>query len=87
MPTYLIINHPPAPIPARADVENCVTYFQRLAEEDPRVEVCPIVGLKGYATLATVESHEELLALLHDNPMGDIEDYRVLPLASLEGSA
>lgn len=83
MPKYLVINRPPSPIPERANVDGCVTYFQQMGD-DPRFEIYPIVGLKGYASLIEVDSHEELMKVLRDNPMGDIEEYTVLPLAPLE---
>ena len=47
-------------------------YFALLDARE-KARVFPIVGMKGYATLYDVASHEELMKLLNGNPMAHIE--------------
>jgi hypothetical protein len=49
-----------------------------------KARVYPIAGLKGYATLVDVASHEDLKTVLSGNAMGNIEKYTVIALADLK---
>ena len=82
MAKFLIINHPkPAPV-RQWRLSGCVSHFFNL-NRDGKARVWPIAGLKGYATLVDVDSHEELGKILSDNPMRDIEEYKVIALSEL----
>ena len=80
MAKFLILNHPPPHATRRALVAGCVSHFVDL-DATGRARVHPIVGMKGYATLVDVESHEELKEVLRGNSMGHIEEYKVIALA------
>jgi len=80
MAKFLIINHPPPHATRRALVAGCVSHFVDL-DATGRARVQPIVGMKGYATLVDVKSHDELKDILRGNSMGHIEEYRVIALA------
>ncbi len=84
MAKFLIINQPPPHPTKRARVGECVNYFNNL-NISGRARVFPIVGLKGYATIVDVDSHEALGAILAGNPMGHIEQYRILAIRELKG--
>ena len=82
MAKFLIINHPkPAPV-RRERLSGCVSHFVNL-DRAGKARVWPIAGLKGYATLVDVESHEALGEILSGNPMRDIEEYQVIALSEL----
>ena len=55
-------------------------YFS-LLEARGKARIFPIVGIKGYASVFEVSSHEELLKLLNGNPMAPIETYTIHPLS------
>ena len=40
----------------------------------------PVVGMKGYASIFDVSSHEELMKLINANPMAHIETYTIYAL-------
>ena len=82
MAKFLIINHP-KPAPVRRDrLSGCVNHFVNL-DKTGKARVWPIAGLKGYATLVDVKSHEELRDILNGNAMRDIEEYKVIALGDL----
>ncbi len=82
MAKFLIINHPkPSPV-RRERLSGCVNHFVDL-DRAGKARVWPIAGLKGYATLVDVESHEALGEILSGNPMRDIEEYQVIALGEL----
>ena len=54
-------------------------YFS-LLEARGKAKIFPIVGLKGYASIFDVASHEELMKLLNGNPMAHIETYTIYAL-------
>lgn len=82
MSKYLILNHPPSPVPKGSQVSACMNHFYEL-DRSNKAQVWPVAGQKGYATLVDVDSHEELVAILEGNAMSRIEEYRVIPLARL----
>ena len=45
-----------------------------------KARIFPIVGMKGYASIFDVPSHEELMKLLNGNPMAAIETYTIYAL-------
>ena len=82
MAKFLIINHP-KPAPVRHErLSGCVSHFFNL-DRAGTARVWPIAGLKGYATLVDVDSHEALGEILAGNPMRDIEEYKVIALNEL----
>ncbi len=83
MPKFLIINQPPPHQTKRASVSQCVSHFDIL-NQTPGQKVFPIAGLKGYATFVDVASHEELAKILAGNPMGHIEQYKVIAIRDLK---
>lgn len=82
MAKFLILNHPPSPVPKGSQVSECMNHFYALDREG-RARVLPVAGQKGYATLVDVDSHEALSAILEGNAMSRIEQYRVIALAPL----
>ena len=82
MAKFLIINRPPPHRTRDAPVGACVSHFVELGAS-ARATVYPIAGLKGYATLVDVDSHEALGKILSDNPMRYIEEYKVIALSKL----
>jgi len=84
MAKFLIINRPPPHRTKDAPVGACVSHFVELGASN-RAKVFPIAGLKGYASLVDVDSHEELAAIVRGNAMGNIEEYSILALNDLRG--
>ncbi len=82
MAKFLIINRPPPHRTKDAPVGQCVNHFVELGARN-RATVYPIAGLKGYATLVDVDSHEELRDVIRGNAMGNIEEYSVIALTDL----
>lgn len=82
MAKFLIINRPPPHRTKDAPVGQCVNHFVELGASN-RATVYPIAGLKGYATLVDVDSHEELRDVIRGNAMGNIEEYSVIALTDL----
>ena len=66
MAKFLVINRPPPHRTKSAPVGACVNHFVDLGASN-RATVYPIVGLKGYATLVEVDSHEELREVVRGN--------------------
>jgi len=82
MSKFLIINQPPPHPTKRGAVSMCVNHFVEM-DRSGVARVFPIAGLKGYATLAEVNNHEELKKILSGNAMGNIENYTVIALGDL----
>lgn len=82
MAKFLVINRPPPHRTKSAPVGACVNHFIELGNSN-RAQVYPIVGLKGYATLVDVDSHEELREVVRGNAMGNIEEYSIIALTEL----
>jgi hypothetical protein len=83
MAKFLVINRPPTHPTRRGAVSKCVSHFVNL-DLSGKARVYPIAGLKGYATLVDVKSHEELKSVLSGNAMGNIEKYTVIALGDVK---
>jgi len=85
MARFLVITHPKEPLPDSGyrRLPKRVEYWSRLRERG--AEVYAIVGRKGYAILLDVGSHDELIDILHRNPMVQDEETEVYALGSVEG--
>ena len=85
MAHFLIVTHPKEPLPDSGyeRLPKRVAYWSALREKG--AEVYSIVGSKGYAIFIDVASHEELIDILHRNPMVQDEETEVLPLGTVEG--
>ena len=83
MGKFLIINRPPTHQTRHGAVSKCVSHFVNM-DMSGKARVYPIAGLKGYATLVDVNSHEDLKSVLSGNAMGNIEKYTVIALADLQ---
>ena len=83
MGKFLVINRPPTHPTKRGAVSQCVNHFVNM-DLSGKARVYPIAGLKGYATLVDVASHEDLKTVLSGNAMGNIEIYTVIALADLK---
>lgn len=82
MSKFLVINRPRPHRAKDAPVGQCVGHFINL-DMSGKAKVYPIAGLKGYATLVEVDSHEELKDVLMGNSMCNIEEYTVLALGEV----
>lgn len=85
MAHFLIVTHPKEPL---ADsgyqrLPKRVAYWASLRERG--AEVYSIVGRKGYAVFIDVASHDELIDILHRNPMVQDEETDIYPLGTVEG--
>jgi muconolactone delta-isomerase len=82
---FLVITHPKEPLPDSGynRLPKRVEYWAALRERG--AEVYSIVGRKGYAILLDVDSHDDLIDILHRNPMVQDEETDVFALGSVEG--
>lgn len=85
MARFLILTHPKEPLPDSGykRLAGRVDYWARLRERG--AEVYSVVGRKGYAVFVDVDSHDELIDILHRNPMVQDEETEVFPLGTVEG--
>lgn len=85
MARFLVITHPKEPLPDSGyrRLPKRVQYWADLRKRG--AEVYAIVGRKGYAVLLDVDSHDELIDILHKNPMVQDEETEVFALGSVEG--
>ena len=85
MARFLIMTHPKEPLSDSAyrRLPKRVAYWAGLRERG--AEVYSIVGRKGYAIFIDVNSHDELIDILHKNPMVQDEETEVFPLGTVEG--
>ena len=85
MARFLILTHPKEPLPDTGykRLPRRVAYWASLRERG--AEVYSVVGRKGYAIFIDVDSHDELIDILHRNPMVQDEETEVLALGTVEG--
>ena len=85
MAKFLVMTHPKEPLPDSGyrRLPGRVEYWAGLRERG--AEVYSIVGRKGYAIFIDVESHDELIDILHKNPMVQDEETEVFPLGTVDG--
>lgn len=88
MSLFLVLTHPVEP-PTDSQflrIDACIQHF--VTQHDAGIaRVFTVAGRKGYAIFVEVENHRQLLEFLYGNSMTFDEDYRVLPLASLDDEA
>lgn len=86
MAKFLVLARPVKPLPAGANLKGVVEHLQRL-QERKQAEVHTIVEDDGYgfAILVDVDSHDELMEILFENPLGRWGEYQVMALGTMEG--
>jgi hypothetical protein len=86
MAKFLVLARPVKPLPAGANLKGVVDHLTTL-QESKQAEVHTIVEDDGYgfAILLDVESHDELMAILFENPLGRWGEYQVMALGTMEG--
>ena len=86
MAKFLVLARPRKPIPERANVEGARAQWRELRDLG-KAEVYEIIedNGAGFAVFLDVDNHDELMAILFKNPLGNWGEYRVLPLGTLEG--
>jgi muconolactone delta-isomerase len=85
MAKFLVMTHPKEPMTDSGyrRLPKRVEHWAGL--RDRGAEVYSIVGRKGYAIFVDVDSHDELIDILHKNPMVQDEETEVFPLGTVEG--
>jgi len=86
MAKFLILARPVKPLPEGANLKGVIDHLTRL-QERKAAEVHTIVEDDGYgfAILVDVESHDELMEMLFENPLGRWGEYQVMALGTMEG--
>ena len=86
MAKFLVLARPRKPMPERANVEGARAQWRELRDLG-KAEVYEIIedNGAGFAVFLDVDNHDELLAILFKNPLGNWGEYQVLPLGTLEG--
>jgi hypothetical protein len=86
MAKFLVLARPVKPLPEGANLKGVIAHLEALVERQ-QAEVHTIVEDDGYgfAILVDVESHDELMAILFENPLGRWGEYQVMPLGTMEG--
>lgn len=85
MAHFLVLTHPKEPLPDSGykRLPQRVEYWSSLRERG--ATVYSVVGRKGYAIFIEVDSHDELIDILHRNPMVQDEETEVFPLGTVDG--
>ena len=86
MAKFLVLARPRKPMPERANVEGARAQWRELRDIG-KAEVYEIIedNGAGFAIFLDVDNHDELMAILFKNPLGNWGEYQVLPLGTLEG--
>lgn len=86
MAKFLVLARPVKPLPAGANLKGVVEHLTLLQERN-QAEIHTIVEDDGYgfAILLDVDSHDELMAILFENPLGRWGEYQVMALGTIEG--
>ena len=86
MAMFLVLARPRKPMPERANVEGARAQWRELRDIG-KAEVYEIIedNGAGFAVFLDVDNHDELMAILFKNPLGNWGEYQVLPLGTLEG--
>ena len=86
MAKFLVLARPRKPMPERANVEGARAQWRELRDIG-KAEVYEIIedSGAGIAVFLDVDNHDELMAILFKNPLGNWGEYQVLPLGTLEG--
>ena len=86
MAKFLVLARPRKPMPEKANVEGARAQWRELRDIG-KAEVYEIIedNGAGFAVFLDVDDHDELMAILFKNPLGNWGEYQVLPLGTLEG--
>ncbi|MBI2207170.1 MAG: hypothetical protein HYU41_25320 [Candidatus Rokubacteria bacterium] len=86
MAKFLVLARPVKPLPQGANLKGVIDHLVTL-QEGGRAEIFTIVEDDGYgfAILVDVTSHDELMAILFENPLGRWGEYQVMALGTMEG--
>lgn len=86
MAKFLVLARPVKPLPQGANLEGVIDHLVAL-QKSGQAEVFTIVEDDGYgfAILVDVSSHDELMAILFENPLGRWGEYQVMALGTMEG--
>ena len=86
MAKFLILARPRKPMPEKANVEGARAQWRELRDVG-KAEVYEIIedNGAGFAVFLDVDDHDELMAILFKNPLGNWGEYQILPLGTLEG--
>mgnify|MGYP003309710143 FL=1 len=86
MSKFLVLARPRKPMPEKANVEGARAQWRELRDIG-KAEVYEIIedNGAGFAVFLDVDNHDELMAILFKNPLGNWGEYHVLPLGTLEG--
>ncbi len=86
MAKFLVLARPRKPMPEKANVEGARAQWRELRDIG-KAEVYEIIedNGAGFAVFLDVDNHDELMAILFKNPLGNWGEYQVLPLGTLEG--
>ena len=86
MAKFLVLARPRKPMPEKANVEGARAQWRELRDMG-KAEVYEIIedNGAGFAVFLDVDNHDELMAILFKNPLGNWGEYQVLPLGTLEG--
>ncbi len=86
MAKFLVLARPVKPLPEGANLKGVIAHLETL-QERKQAEVHTIVEDDGYgfAILLDVESHDELMAILFENPLGRWGEYQVMALGTMDG--
>ena len=86
MGKFLVLARPVKPLPQGANLEGVIDHLAGL-QKSGQAEVFTIVEDDGYgfAILIDVTSHDELMAILFENPLGRWGEYQVMALGTMEG--
>ena len=86
MAKFLVLARPRKPMPEKANVEGARAQWRELRDIG-KAEVYEIIedNGAGFAVFLDVDNHDELMAILFKNPVGNWGEYQILPLGTLEG--
>ena len=86
MAKFLVLARPVKPLPAGANLKGVIEHLTRL-QERKQAEIHTIVVDDGYgfAIVIDVDCHDELMAILFENPLGRWGEYQVMALGTIEG--
>jgi hypothetical protein len=86
MAKFLVLARPVKPLPQGANLKGVIDHLAGL-QTGGQAEVFTIVEDDGYgfAILIDVGSHDELMAILFENPLGRWGEYQVMALGTMEG--
>jgi hypothetical protein len=86
MAKFLVLARPVKPLPQGANLKGAIDHLVAL-QECGQAEVFTIVEDDGYgfAILVDVASHDELMTILFENPLGRWGEYQVMALGTMEG--